>query len=140
MVGAAGGQYVLLHMLGRESVVIAECLARRHQRWIVLQAGEVLAGLQQASAQVAFACAPVEPVLGGLTEAEVAAEGFDLLPLAAGHVDVQAMAGRVQLAARQLAEGGQLHGLVGQLREGRGGGQSLGVLLRGFGLIQGAGA
>jgi len=66
----------------------------------VFQAGEVLAGLQQAAAEVAFARAPVQPVLGRPGKVQGAAERFDLLPFAPGHVDVQAMARRGQWVCR----------------------------------------
>jgi hypothetical protein len=60
---AVCGHYILLHMLGWQSMVIAQRLAGADQLGVVLQAGQLLAGLQQAAAQVALARTPVQPVL-----------------------------------------------------------------------------
>lgn len=138
MLRAVGRQHILAQVAGGQVVVIAQGLAGSDQFGVVLEAGQVLAGLQQAAAQVAFARAPVEPVAWWLAEGQAPSEGFDLLPFAAWHVDVQAVAGRVQAGVGQFADGGQLQGLGGQLREGCRGRQLLKVLLGGLGLLQGA--
>ncbi|SPO52782.1 protein of unknown function [Pseudomonas sp. JV551A1] len=57
--GAVFGHHILMHMLRRQVVVRAQGLAGSDQFGVVFQAGQVLAGLQQAAAQVAFAGAPV---------------------------------------------------------------------------------
>ena len=65
--------------------MIAEGLAGVHQRGVVLEAGQELAGLQQTTAQMTLASAPVQPVLGCACISQATTEGFDLCPLAAGH-------------------------------------------------------
>jgi len=122
-------------MLRRQVVVRAQGLAGGDQFGIVFQAGQVLAGLQQAAAQVAFAGAPVQPVTGLFAEGQVAGEGFDLLPFAAGDGYVEAMRGGGQVGCREVAECRKLSGLLGQLRE-RGGQPGSGGV--GFGVFQGA--
>ncbi|MNN08495.1 hypothetical protein D3C81_1213500 [compost metagenome] len=54
---------------------------------------------------MAFAGAPVQPVLGLFAEGQAAGEGFDLLPLAAGHADVEAVGGGWQAGIRECIEG-----------------------------------
>ncbi|MNG28128.1 hypothetical protein D3C84_1133450 [compost metagenome] len=49
-------------------------------------------GLQQSSPEVAFARAPVEPVLRLAGKTQVAGKRFDLLPLAPGYIYIQAVA------------------------------------------------
>lgn len=115
--GAVAGHYILMQMLRWQVVVRTQGLAGGDQFGIVLQAGQLLAGLQQAAAEVAFAGAPVQPVAGLVVEGQVAGEGFDLLPFAAGDGDVQAVGREGQVGLRQAAEGGELLGLLGQLRE-----------------------
>ncbi|MNV51076.1 hypothetical protein D3C71_1431150 [compost metagenome] len=133
--GAVVGHDVLMHMLRRQAMVIAQRLASGHQFGVVLQAGELLAGLQQAAAQVAFAGAPVQPVTGLFAEGQVAGEGFDLLPFAAGDGYVEAVRGGGQVGFREVAECRKLSSLLGQLRE-RGGQRGSGGV--GFGVCQGA--
>ncbi|CAM3332331.1 hypothetical protein PSFL6913_29070 [Pseudomonas fluorescens] len=83
----------VLQAMGRgQAVMVAQGLARGDQGRVVFEAGQLLAGLQQAAAEVAFASAPVQPVGGCFGEIKRSTEGFDLLPLAARYVDVQPMA------------------------------------------------
>ncbi|MNT48786.1 hypothetical protein D3C72_1855870 [compost metagenome] len=77
-------------MVGLQVVVQAELLPGFYQQWVEFQAGQALLWLQQAPAQMALVGAPVEPVARCIVEVQVVAEGFDLLPLAPGHVDIQA--------------------------------------------------
>src|SRR3990167_4054397 len=88
-----GGQHILLDMLRRHAEFIAEALAAVDQCRVVLQATQRAAAMRQATTQVAFAGAPVEPVLGRLGELQAAGEGLDLLPFAPGYVDAQARRG-----------------------------------------------
>jgi len=133
--GAVAGHHILMHMLRWHVVVGAQGLAGGDQVGVVLKAGQLLAGLQQAAAQVAFARAPVQPVLRRFTEGQVAGEGFDLLPFAAGDSNVQTVGGGGSSALREAVEGGELLGLLGQLREW--GGQVVSGAI-GFGVCQGA--
>ena len=72
-------------------MALAECLAAGNQRRVVFQAGQLLTGLQQPSAQVPFARAPVQPVPWRLCKLQSTGEGFDLLPLASRYIHVQSM-------------------------------------------------
>ena len=89
----------------------------------------------EGPAEVAFAGAPVEPVAGVFAKAQAAAEGFDLLPFTARDGGVEAVAGSRQAGVGELAPGGQVLGLISQLRER--GGQGLGG---GVGFAVGPGA
>ncbi|SPO58789.1 conserved protein of unknown function [Pseudomonas inefficax] len=84
---------------------------------------------------MAFAGAPVQPVMGLFAKGQVAGEGFDLLPFATGDGDVEAVRGRGQGGFREAADGRKLSGLLGQLREW-GGQRGSGAV--GFGVCQGA--
>jgi hypothetical protein len=53
--GQVLGQYILLAMGGLQLVMLAQLLPGSDQRWVVFKAGQLLARLQQAPAQVAFA-------------------------------------------------------------------------------------
>jgi hypothetical protein len=131
---AVAGHHILMYVLCLQVVVCTQGLTGSDQVGVVLQAGQVLPRLQQATAEVAFARTPVQPVPGLLAEGQVAGEGFDLLPFAAGDGDVQAVGGGWQVSLREAAEGGELLDLFGQLREGRGQAVSGAV---GFGVCQG---
>jgi len=122
-------------MLRRQVVVRAQGLAGGDQFGVVFQAGQVLTGLQKAAAEVAFAGAPVQPMMGLFAKGQMAGEGFDLLPFAAGDGDVEAVGGGGQVGCREAADGRKLSGLLGQLREW--GGQDFGGVF-GFGVCQGA--
>lgn len=98
--GSFGGEHILFNMQGVQVMALAECLTAGDQCRVVFQAGELLAGLQQASAQVSFAGAPVEPVSGRLGEFQAAGERFDLLPFAPRHIDIQAVPGFLQRMGR----------------------------------------
>jgi len=117
VVRAVAGHHILMYVLCLQVVVCTQGLTGSDQVGVVLQAGQVLPRLQQATAEVAFARTPVQPVAGLLAEGQVAGEGFDLLPFAAGHSDVQAVGGRWQVGLRKAAERGELSGLFVQLRE-----------------------
>ncbi len=88
--------HVLQTMGDGQAVVLAQGLARSDQGRVVFQAGQLLACVQQAAAKVAFAGAPVQPMPGCLRKLQRRAEGFDLLPFAAGHIDIQAVRGGLQ--------------------------------------------
>ena len=104
--GAVAGHHVLVYVYGWQVMVRTQGLASGDQFGIVFQAGQLLARLQQAAAEVAFARAPVQPVAGLVAEGQVAGEGFDLLPLAAGDRYVQAVGGGAQVGCREVAQGG----------------------------------
>ncbi|MNT20154.1 hypothetical protein D3C72_1554520 [compost metagenome] len=124
-----------MYVLCLQVVVCTQGLTGSDQVGVVLQAGQVLPRLQQATAEVAFARTPVQPVPGLLAEGQVAGEGFDLLPFAAGDGYVEAVRGGGQVGFREVAECRKLSGLLGQLRE-RGGQRGSGGV--GFGVCQGA--
>ena len=105
VLGAAGSHHILVDVGRGQVMVIAQGLASGDQLGVVLQAGQLLAGLQQAAAEVAFAGAPIQPVTSVLAKAQAAAEGFDLLPFAAGYGDVEAVAGGGQAGVGELAQG-----------------------------------
>nr|GEZ35784.1 hypothetical protein [Tanacetum cinerariifolium] len=83
--GCIVGHDVLMLMLRANAQFVAEVLPRLYQVFIVFKQGERLAAVGEAAAKVAFARAPVQPVRRLLLKAQAAGEGFDLLPLAAGH-------------------------------------------------------
>ncbi len=129
--GAVVGHHILVQVQRRQVMVRTQGLAGGDQVGVVLQAGQLLAGLQQAAAEVAFAGAPVQPVAGLRAEAQVAGEGFDLLPFATGDGNVEAVGGSGQVGGWEVAKGSELLGLPGQLWEwggqGRGGAFAFGV-------------
>ncbi|MNH39517.1 hypothetical protein D3C79_1007030 [compost metagenome] len=59
---------------------------------------------------MAFARTPVQPVPGWRVEGQPAGEGFDLLPFAAGHANVEAVGGGWQASVRECVEGAELLG------------------------------
>ena len=87
------GHHILQAMGHGQAVVFAQGLAGGDQCGVIFQAGQVLPGLQQAAAEVALAGAPIQPVCRRCGKSQRRAEGFDLLPFAPGHIDIQAMAG-----------------------------------------------
>jgi hypothetical protein len=127
-----------MRMVRGQVVVVTQGLAGGDELGVVLQAGQLLAGLQQAAAKVAFAGAPVQPVLGLFVEGQAAGEGFDLLPLAAGYADVEAVGGGRQAGVGECIQGAEVVGLLGQLWERRGqdGWVGLGVGIGQGGLAQ----
>ncbi|CAI8903800.1 hypothetical protein EMIT0P201_30232 [Pseudomonas chlororaphis] len=133
-----GGEHVLLQVAGRQPMVFAQLPAAGDQGRVVLQAGQLLPGLQQAAAEMAFARTPVQPVAGGLGEFQAGGEGFDLLPFTPGYIDVEALAGGRHFVRRQLGHGAQRGGSPRQIGEGRGGIEQLGVVMAGFGVVQAA--
>ena len=113
------GHDVLQSVVRGQCVVGAELGAAGDQCGVVFQAGEVLAIAQQAATEVAFAGAPVQPVAGGIGEGQGSGEGFDLLPFAAGHVDVEPVAGGGHVSGRQRAHCAERMCLPGQRRKRR---------------------
>lgn len=87
--GCIRRQHVLLPMRGGQVVALAQLLAAGDQGWIVFQAGQLLVALQQASTQVTFTGAPVQPVSRLRGEVQATGEGFNLLPFAARYIDVE---------------------------------------------------
>jgi len=134
------GHDVLQPVVGGQGVVGAELGAAGDQCGVVFQAGEMLAIAQQAAAEVAFAGAPVQPVAGGIGEGQGSGEGFDLLPFAAGHVDVEPVASDGHVSGRQRACCAERMCLPGQRRKRRGGVQVEQRVMHSLGLGQGAGA
>ena len=106
------------------------------QRGVIFQAGELLPGLQQAPTEVALASAPIQPVCGCLRKLQRGAEGFDLLPLAARYINIQAMAGGRNGLGRLLMDSAELASLRGKLWERRGRRQVMRGVVAGFGVIQ----
>ncbi|MNF95155.1 hypothetical protein D3C84_778950 [compost metagenome] len=79
-------------------MVLAERMTCFDQHPVIFQAGQLLFfGVQQATAQVAFARAPVEPVSRRLGKIQVTGECLDLLPLAPRYIDIQTVTGRGQV-------------------------------------------
>ncbi len=136
--GGLGSHDVLLDMAGGQVVMLAQLGATGDQCRVVFQAGQLLARLQQATAEVALAGAPVEPVLGRAAEGEAGGEGFDLLPLASGHVDVEALAGGRQRGFVEGSDSAQCSGFSCERRKWRRGGKPLRVVVAGFGLFEAA--
>ncbi|MNZ66343.1 hypothetical protein D3C78_845640 [compost metagenome] len=98
--GGVIGQYILQAVFGGQLMMLAEGDTGFDQRRVEFQAGQLLAvRLQQAPAQMALACAPVQPVSRVVDKAQMAGEGFDLLPFAPRHIDIQARACRGQINA-----------------------------------------
>ncbi|MNK97443.1 hypothetical protein D3C87_1177770 [compost metagenome] len=95
---------------------LAEHLATGNQRWVVFQAGQLLPGLQQTSAQVTFARTPIQPMPWRFGKLQATGEGFDLLPLAARNIDVQSMTRGFQCMNGQFIHSAQGKG---HLRQGR---------------------
>ncbi|MNF91163.1 hypothetical protein D3C84_737560 [compost metagenome] len=91
-------------------MALAEGLATGNQRGIVFQAGQLLTGLQQASTQVSFARAPVQPVPGGIGKLQSAGKSFDLLPLAPRYIHIQSMGWRFQRMGRHFVQRTQRQG------------------------------
>ncbi|MNR27943.1 hypothetical protein D3C85_1452410 [compost metagenome] len=91
-------------------MALAEGLAAGNQRRVIFHAGQLLAGLQQAATQMPFARAPIQPVPGSIGKLQAAGEGFDLLPLAARHVDIQSMARLGQCMGGQFIHVSQCNG------------------------------
>ena len=89
-------------------MTLAECLAAGDQRRVVFQAGQLLPGLQQTSTQMALARAPVQPMRRRISKLQATGEGFDLLPLAPRHIDIQSMARRFERMSRQFTHRAQL--------------------------------
>ncbi len=115
MLGAPRGHHVLMDVLHGQMVMGTERLPGSHQRGVVLQAGQALAGVQQTPAQVAFARAPVQPVARGCAEGEVTSEGFDLLPFAAGYIDVKPVDGGGKRTGGQGTQRAERLGGISQL-------------------------
>ncbi|MNG03620.1 hypothetical protein D3C84_867090 [compost metagenome] len=91
-------------------MVLAEGLAAGDQCRVVFQAGELLAGSQQAPPQMALASAPVQPMSRGRGKGEPTGERFNLLPFTPWHIDIQAMSGRFKRMGRQFAYRAQIQG------------------------------
>lgn len=140
--GQAGGGVlrhdVLVQVLGVDAEFVAELAAGIDQVRIVFEAGQGLAVVGEAAAEVAFAGAPVEPVAGAVVEGEAAGEGFDLLPLAAGDVDAHAWGYVGQRGVGQWVDLAQGSGSLCEPGEGLGGVEVFGVVVGGFGLFEGA--
>ncbi|SPO52783.1 protein of unknown function [Pseudomonas sp. JV551A1] len=56
-------------------------------------------------------------MMGLFAKGQVAGEGFDLLPFAAGDGYVEAVGSGGQVGCREVADGRKLSGLLGQLRK-----------------------
>ena len=85
---------------------------------------------------MAFAGAPVQPVGRRLGKGQRGAEGFDLLPFAPGHVDIQAMASGFKGVCGQLIHSAEAQRVSGQLWKRGGREQVVRLVVTGFGLGQ----
>jgi hypothetical protein len=132
----SGGEHVLLHMPGGQVMALAQLLPGLDQGRVVFQARQLLLGAQQPSPQMAFARAPVQPVGGLLRKAQALGEGFDLLPFAPRYVHLQARVGGCKGVSGQALDPAQGEGGRRQFRERRRGGQVLGMVVAGFGVLQ----
>ena len=81
---------------------------------------------------MAFAGAPVQPVGRRLGKSQCGAEGFDLLPFAPWHVDIQTMASGLKGVRGELIHSSEAQRVSGQLWKRCGRGQVVGLVVTGF--------
>ncbi|MNF81860.1 hypothetical protein D3C84_641510 [compost metagenome] len=117
-------------------MALTQRLTAGDQCRVVFQACQLLAGLQQASTQMPFARAPVQPMPGRIRKLQPTGKRLDLLPFTSRYVDVQSMARGCERMGRQFVHSTQRNGHRCQRSERIRGVQKIGMVVGAFCLVQ----
>ena len=81
---------IQLYMPGAYLSFFGELLPIAHQFRVTFDTSQLARVIRQIATEMAFACAPVQPVFGLLLKLKTLAQGLQLLPFSAWHRNAQA--------------------------------------------------